>query len=318
MCRRRAAGAERFEFRSQEENNMMLLLSRAGLRYNEKAIAPGADRSPERCRAGGGLLGGKDPAGRFALGVVTSVMNGFAACFARTPNQRANGQPDFLSGFSFDLGLISSSASRRRSSNSTRSGGPMSGHSTPGSCIGLGSPTSLSPLVRNAIRPTVAGPATGTRCRTGRLPFEVEVLRPVGRAGEGLLQLAGPLRGVERLDRRPLGGRDLGRVDYLEAGVIDAERPGPARPPRSSVPRVGGHVEARARPARRKQEGSHRRRRDAGSHKDTSLLSVELGLAGPESPARRCDHDQSTGYGLDSARMIPDHAPTMRGHHFPQ
>ena len=35
-----AAGAERFEFRSQEENNMMLLLSRAGLRYNEKAIAP--------------------------------------------------------------------------------------------------------------------------------------------------------------------------------------------------------------------------------------------------------------------------------------
>ena len=39
-CAPRAAGAERFEFRSQEENNMMLLLSRAGLRYNEKAIAP--------------------------------------------------------------------------------------------------------------------------------------------------------------------------------------------------------------------------------------------------------------------------------------
>ena len=37
---RRAAGAERFEFRSQEENNMMFLLSRAGLRYNEKVIAP--------------------------------------------------------------------------------------------------------------------------------------------------------------------------------------------------------------------------------------------------------------------------------------
>ncbi len=38
--RRAAAGAERFQFRSQEENNMMFLLSRAGLRYNEKAIAP--------------------------------------------------------------------------------------------------------------------------------------------------------------------------------------------------------------------------------------------------------------------------------------
>jgi hypothetical protein len=37
--RRHASGAERFEFRSQEENNMMLLLSRAGLRYHGKAIA---------------------------------------------------------------------------------------------------------------------------------------------------------------------------------------------------------------------------------------------------------------------------------------
>jgi hypothetical protein len=37
---RSAVGAERFEFRSQEENNMMFFLSRAGLRYNEKAIAP--------------------------------------------------------------------------------------------------------------------------------------------------------------------------------------------------------------------------------------------------------------------------------------
>ncbi len=122
-----------------------------------------ADRSPERCRADGGLLGAEDPAGRFALVVVTAVLNGFAACLARTPNPRANGQPDFLSGFPSDLGLISTSASRRRSSNSTRSGGAMSGHSTPGSCIGLGSPTSLSPLVRNAIRPTVAGPAA---CRS--------------------------------------------------------------------------------------------------------------------------------------------------------
>ncbi len=96
---------------------MMFLPSRTGLRYNEKAIAPGTDRSLERCLAGGGLLGGKDPAGRFALVVITSLMNGFAACFARTPNQRANGQPDFLCGFSADLGLISSSASRRRSAH---------------------------------------------------------------------------------------------------------------------------------------------------------------------------------------------------------
>ena len=32
-----------------------------------KRHRPGADRAPERYRAGGGLLGGKDPAGRFAL-----------------------------------------------------------------------------------------------------------------------------------------------------------------------------------------------------------------------------------------------------------
>src|SRR5262249_16240322 len=32
----------RFRLHSQEENHMMLLLSRAGLRYNENAIAPGA------------------------------------------------------------------------------------------------------------------------------------------------------------------------------------------------------------------------------------------------------------------------------------
>jgi hypothetical protein len=35
----RALGAEHFEFRSQEVNNMVFFLSRAGLRYNEKAIA---------------------------------------------------------------------------------------------------------------------------------------------------------------------------------------------------------------------------------------------------------------------------------------
>ena len=40
LCAPPRLGAERFKFRSQDENNMMLLLSRAGLRYNEKAIAP--------------------------------------------------------------------------------------------------------------------------------------------------------------------------------------------------------------------------------------------------------------------------------------
>ncbi len=59
-----------------------------------------ADRSPERCLAGGGLLGGKDPAGRFPLNVVSSVINGFA----RTPNQRANGQRYIVSGYCFSAG----------------------------------------------------------------------------------------------------------------------------------------------------------------------------------------------------------------------
>src|SRR6516225_4796328 len=48
--RRRGAGAEPFQFRSQEENDMILLLSRAGLRYNGKAITsarrPGAGMVP--------------------------------------------------------------------------------------------------------------------------------------------------------------------------------------------------------------------------------------------------------------------------------
>src|SRR6516164_9047795 len=39
VCARRR-GAERFLFRSQDEKNMIFLLSRAGLRYNEKTIAP--------------------------------------------------------------------------------------------------------------------------------------------------------------------------------------------------------------------------------------------------------------------------------------
>ena len=57
-----------------------------------------ADRSPERCRAGGGLLGGKDPAGRFPLNVVSSVINGYA----RIPNQRANGEcATIVCGYSF-------------------------------------------------------------------------------------------------------------------------------------------------------------------------------------------------------------------------
>jgi len=62
---RRAAGAGRFQFRSQEENDMVFLLSRAGLRYNEKAIATGA-QTERRGGVGpvGSLLGGKDPIGR--------------------------------------------------------------------------------------------------------------------------------------------------------------------------------------------------------------------------------------------------------------
>ena len=41
MCvRRRAAGAEHFQFRSHEEDNMMLLLYSDGLHYNQSAIVP--------------------------------------------------------------------------------------------------------------------------------------------------------------------------------------------------------------------------------------------------------------------------------------
>jgi hypothetical protein len=53
-------GAERFQFRSQEENNMIFLLSRTGLRYNETATVAGA-QTERRGGAGPvrGLLGGK-------------------------------------------------------------------------------------------------------------------------------------------------------------------------------------------------------------------------------------------------------------------
>jgi hypothetical protein len=58
VCRR-LAGADRFQFRSQDENNMLLLLF--GPRYNKKAIAAGAQT--ER-RGGAGpvsaLLGGEN------------------------------------------------------------------------------------------------------------------------------------------------------------------------------------------------------------------------------------------------------------------
>ena len=37
-----------------------------GLRYSGAASSRRADRAPGRCRAGGGLLGGKDPTGRFS------------------------------------------------------------------------------------------------------------------------------------------------------------------------------------------------------------------------------------------------------------
>lgn len=58
---RRAADAERFPFCSQEENSLMILLSRAGLRYNENAIAAGAQTEhrdgagPERKLLAGGI-----------------------------------------------------------------------------------------------------------------------------------------------------------------------------------------------------------------------------------------------------------------------
>src|SRR5262245_19149025 len=44
-----------------------VLPSQVGLRYNAGTSPRRADRAPGRCRAGGGLLGGKDPAGRFLL-----------------------------------------------------------------------------------------------------------------------------------------------------------------------------------------------------------------------------------------------------------
>jgi hypothetical protein len=64
--RRRAAGAERIQFRSKEENNIIFLLSGTGLRYNETATVAGA-QTERRGGAGLGrdLLGGKDLTGRF-------------------------------------------------------------------------------------------------------------------------------------------------------------------------------------------------------------------------------------------------------------
>lgn len=53
--RRRAADAERFPFRSQEEDNMAFLPSRAGLRYNEGTIAPAR-------RPGAGMVPGRGEA----------------------------------------------------------------------------------------------------------------------------------------------------------------------------------------------------------------------------------------------------------------
>src|SRR5882672_7472008 len=39
-----------------------------------------ADRAPGRCRAGGGLLGGKDPAGRFIPSICSEVAASFSTC----------------------------------------------------------------------------------------------------------------------------------------------------------------------------------------------------------------------------------------------
>src|SRR5262245_12961062 len=66
--RRRSLGPDRFQFRSQEENPMMLLLSGTGLRYNKNAIAAGAQterrggRGPVR-----GLLGGRTSPAAFVF-----------------------------------------------------------------------------------------------------------------------------------------------------------------------------------------------------------------------------------------------------------
>src|SRR5262249_27621943 len=57
--RLRAPGSDRFQVRSQDKSHMMLLLSRAGLRYREKAIGPGAQTE----RRGEGWAG-KAPAWR--------------------------------------------------------------------------------------------------------------------------------------------------------------------------------------------------------------------------------------------------------------
>jgi hypothetical protein len=57
------AGAERIQYRSQQEKNMIFLLSRAGLRYNETAIAAGAQTERRlgapatRCRGSAGRRG---------------------------------------------------------------------------------------------------------------------------------------------------------------------------------------------------------------------------------------------------------------------
>ena len=60
------------------------------------SIVPGAQT--ER-RGGGGLLHGKDPAGRFTFGGANSMISGFVAWFARSPYQRANGSNSFLARF---------------------------------------------------------------------------------------------------------------------------------------------------------------------------------------------------------------------------
>ena len=53
-------------FRSQLWNDMVSSPFRGWSAIEWRDIVPGADRAPGRCRAGGGLLGGKDPTGRFS------------------------------------------------------------------------------------------------------------------------------------------------------------------------------------------------------------------------------------------------------------
>ena len=184
---------------SHESKLMISLLSRAGLRYNEKAIAPAqTDR-----RSGAG------PAG---------------ACLAvRT----------------LPAALLWSSS------------------------------------LRSAIRSTVAGPATVTRGRTVRYRSKSRFPGRSGVLGRDSFNSRARF-GVVRSDLHPLGGRALGRVDDLQAGSSTPTVPASGTATPKLSPPASADISRTTSWGPQSQEGSHRRHRDAGSHKDTSLLSVAL------------------------------------------